>query len=57
MHTKYCPHCGSTNIHKVREKIDVTRITDLGVLPTYRFEHYHECEDCHETWSHYEVKN
>lgn len=37
MRTKYCPHCGSENIHKVVED-------DGG--------HFHECGDCNETWRH-----
>lgn len=41
MRTKFCPHCGSENIHRVDEPDG---------------SHYHECEDCCETWSHYEPK-
>ena len=37
MRTKYCPHCASQKIHRVDE--------DDG-------SHYHECEDCQETWKH-----
>ena len=37
MRTKYCPHCGSQKIHKVVEQ---------------NGSHYHECEECQETWEH-----
>ena len=50
MHTRYCPHCGSENIHRVKEKVQHFHI-DAGIYHTY--EHYHECEICNETWAHY----
>jgi formate dehydrogenase maturation protein FdhE len=37
MRTNYCPHCGSDKIHKVEEPDG---------------SHYHECEECAETWRH-----
>ena len=40
MRTKYCPHCASEKIHKVEE-------ADGG--------HFHECEDCQESWEHHKV--
>ena len=40
MRTKFCPHCCSEKIHKVEESCG---------------SHYHECEECDETWSHHEV--
>jgi transposase-like protein len=39
MRTKYCPHCSSEKIHRVEEG-------DGG--------HFHECEECQETWEHHE---
>ncbi len=41
MRTKYCPHCGSERIHKVDEPDG---------------SHFHECDDCQETWEHHEVE-
>lgn len=41
MRTKFCPHCASEKIHKVDEADG---------------SHYHECEDCQETWEHYEIE-
>lgn len=38
--TKYCPHCGSTKIHKVLEPQGA---------------HFHECDDCQEAWEHHEA--
>jgi transposase-like protein len=38
MRTKYCPHCCSEKIHRVEEADG---------------SHYHECEECDETWSHH----
>ena len=38
MRTKYCPHCCSEKIHKVDEADG---------------SHFHECEECDETWAHY----
>lgn len=38
MRTKYCPHCASQKIHKVEE-------SDGG--------HFHECDDCQESWEHH----
>ena len=40
MRTKYCPHCASEKIHKVEEATG----------------HFHECEECQETWEHHEVE-
>lgn len=37
MRTKYCPHCGSENIHREEEECG---------------SHYHECDECQETWTH-----
>jgi formate dehydrogenase maturation protein FdhE len=37
--TKFCPHCGSTKIHRVDEEDG---------------SHYHECEDCQEAWHHHD---
>lgn len=37
MRTKYCPHCASEKIHRVEEEDG---------------SHYHECEECDETWRH-----
>ena len=39
MRTKYCPHCCSEKIHREEEA---------------NGSHYHECEDCDETWEHHE---
>jgi len=39
MRTKYCPHCCSEKIHKVEEA---------------NGSHFHECEECDETWEHHE---
>ena len=39
MRTKYCPHCCSEKIHRVEEADG---------------SHFHECEECDETWSHHE---
>ena len=39
MRTNYCPHCGSDRIHKVDEEDG---------------SHFHECDDCHEAWRHYD---
>ena len=54
MHTKYCPHCGSTKIHRVEEKTELP-LYDLitGELVYSNSSHYHECEDCNETWEHH----
>lgn len=41
MRTKYCPHCSSERIHRVEE-------ADGG--------HFHECDDCQETWEHHEAE-
>ena len=41
MRTKYCPHCASEKIHRVDEEDG---------------SHYHECEECNETWEHHEEK-
>jgi hypothetical protein len=49
MHTKYCPHCGSTKIHKVYEEKEIVIEGGTYQLVT----HYHECEDCNETWEHH----
>ena len=46
MRTKYCPHCGSQKIHKVEEE------EDIGICKV-PLEHYHECEECQETWEHH----
>lgn len=41
MRTKFCPHCASEKILKVDEADG---------------SHYHECQDCQETWEHYEIE-
>jgi len=41
MRTKYCPHCCSEKIHKVEES---------------NGSHFHECEECDETWAHHEAR-
>ena len=38
MRTKYCPHCCSEKIHRVKEADG---------------SHFHECEECDETWEHH----
>ena len=55
MRTKYCPHCGSEKIHRVDEEVQKFDI-NIGVY-TMPLEHYHECEDCAETWEHHEIKS
>jgi hypothetical protein len=57
VHTKYCPHCGSMKIHRVYEESSLPPydlVTGELVYPSHS--HYHECEDCNETWDHHEVK-
>jgi hypothetical protein len=57
VHTKYCPHCGSVKIHRVYEESSLPLydlVTGELVYPSHS--HYHECEDCNETWDHHEVK-
>lgn len=54
MRTKYCPHCGSENIHRVEE--DNTQFdVNVGLLD-YPPTHYHECGDCNETWEHHKKR-
>jgi hypothetical protein len=50
MHTKYCPHCGSMKIHKVYEEKGIPVDDELYKIVVT---HYHECEDCNETWEHH----
>lgn len=56
MHTKFCPHCGSQKIRRVKEKVTTAYITETGAYEAFTYEHYHECKECQETWSHYVVE-
>ena len=62
MRTKYCPHCGSDKIHRVEEVPifhDWAMYTGVQVkeMLNREREHYHECEDCDETWEHYDTNS
>jgi len=54
MHTRYCPYCGSQNIHRVEELV---QHFDINIGIYYTTDHYHECEECQETWQHHKLEN
>jgi hypothetical protein len=55
MRTKYCPHCGSEKIHRVEEKEVQQFDVNIGIYYMLGG-HYHECEECNETWEHHKNK-